>query len=494
MSDPGSACRKGLLAGGTFALIEAALSVYMPVALDPRPTPLVLLASVLGTAALIGALSWLLSVLNLRSSVGLALALWAAVWGPHNATLAGWHRVGWAPTMVIAGTSIVAPGLGVTLGVLGGASGAIFRSRGGSAGLQPLHREWGSRETQPDILLVTVDAVRGDSGLMHQGRWRVDSPFSPTQGWTHYTTAVAAAPWALPSMHSILAGQPVKDHGGGLDLGESLSRRVPDAVPLPYRLQQAGYETRALVSNPFLSVEQGFADGFDHWSHSADVAEPILLLDYFNRLDALISGETRDLDLERNQRLVRAAEVLFETPASRPRFVWVHLTPRRNHLESGMLDEAAYQKRLSETRLLLARLNRASPNAIMAVVGTHGEAHGENGRWGEGRALGDPELRVPLAIRRPGTQGGSVSRQVATADLARTLLAAGADARHFPGQHLMESRVKPIEVGGTHTGDHRFAARTASGHYIEREPGVVGPGVKASDRTEENLRLSGYLD
>jgi len=295
-------------------------------------------------------------------------------------------------------------------------------------------------------------------------------------------------------MHSLLSGMPVKDHGGGLDLGETSSRRVSDAIPLPYRLQQAGYETRALVSNPFLSVEQGFADGFDRWSHSADVAEPILLLDAFHRLDARLSGEPRSIDLERNHRLVRAAEALFETPANRPRFVWVHLTPRRDHLGSGVVDEVEYTRRLQETRLLLARLNRVSQGAIMAVVGTHGEAHGENGRWGDGGVLGDPELRVPMAIRRPGTQGGVEDRQVATADLARTLLAAGADARHFPGQHLMQARTKPIEVGGTRTSDHRFSARTTSGHYIEREPGVVGPGVKASDRTEENLRMSGYLD
>jgi len=295
-------------------------------------------------------------------------------------------------------------------------------------------------------------------------------------------------------MHSLLSGYSVKEHGGGLDLGRTASRRVPDAIPMPYILQQAGYETRALVSNPYLSVEQGFADGFDRWSHSASVAEPILLLDVFNRMKSRLQGEPRTIDMERNQRLVRAAEALLETPSARPRFVWVHLTPRRDHIEGGALNEAAYERRLRETRLLLSRLNRASEGWVMAVVGTHGEAHGENGRWGEGGTLADPELRVPMGIRRPGTQGGVVSRPVATADIARTLLAAGADARHFPGQHLMQVRRKPIEVGGTLTSDHRFGARTKSGHYIEREPGVVGPGVKASDRTEENLRMSGYLD
>ena len=494
MSTSLNAAKNGLMAGAAFAVIEGSLAIYMPVALDPQPTPLVMLGSVVGTAALIGIMSWMISIFSARAAVGLALALWAAVWGPHNARLAGWHRVGWAPTVVIAGTSMVAPVLGLTLGVLGGASGAVFRSRGGPAGLRPVGREVGNRQSQPDIVLVTVDAIRADAGLMHEGRWRADSPFSPTQGWTHFTGEVSSAPWTLPSMHSLISGMPVKDHGGGLDLGATLSRRVPDAIPLPYRLQQAGYETRALVSNPYLSVEQGFADGFDRWSHSADVAEPILLLDLFNRVVSKVTGQSRSIDIERNQRLVRAAEVLLQTPATRPRFIWVHLTPRRDHIEADGLDGEAYERRLQETRLLLSRLNRASKNSIMAVVGTHGEAHGESGRWGDGGALGDPELRVPMAIRRPGTQGGVVNRQVAAADLPRTLLAAGADARHFPGQHLMQARSKPIEVGGTRTSDHRFSARSKSGRYIEREPGVIGPGVKASDRTEENLRLSGYLD
>ena len=494
VSTPWDAAKGGLMAGAAFAVLEAGLALYMPVALDPSPTPLVLVASVLGTAVLIGVLSWLSSAVNTRSAVGIALALWAAAWGPHNARLAGWHRVGWAPSVVIGGTALVAPGVGVALGVLGGASAGLFRSRGGPEGLQPIRREAGNRDAQPDIVLVTVDAIRADSGLMHEGQWRADSPFSPTQGWTHFTDAVSAAPWSLPSVHSLLSGMPVNEHGGGLDLGDSFSRRVPDAVPMPYRLQQAGYETRALVSNPFLAIEQGFADGFDRWSHSAEVAEPILLLDVYNRVMSWSTGKPRDIDLERNQRLVRAAEALLETPSVRPRFLWIHLTPRRAHIDGGALDGPAYEERLQQTRLLLARINRASSGAIMAVVGTHGEAHGENGRWGDGSALGDPELSVPMAIRRPGTQGGVVSRPVATADIARTLLAAGADARHYPGQHLMQVRTKPIEVGGTRTSDHRFAARTTSGHYIEREAGVVGPGVKASDRTEENLRLSGYLD
>ena len=185
MSTSWSAARNGFFAGAAFAVLEASLTAILPVALDPQPTPLVVLASVLGTAVLIGVASWFASAINTRAAVGIALALWAAVWGPHNSRLAGWHRVGWAPTIVIGGTALVAPGLAVTLGVLGGASGGLFRTRGGPEGLQPLRREAGDRRSQPDILLVTVDAVRADAGLLHEGKWRADSPFSPTQGRTH---------------------------------------------------------------------------------------------------------------------------------------------------------------------------------------------------------------------------------------------------------------------------------------------------------------------
>ena len=130
----------------------------------------------------------------------------------------------------------------------------------------------------------------------------------------------------------------------------------------------------------------------------------------------------------------------------------------------------------------------------MAITSDHGEALGEEGRWGHGRRLSDIELHVPLAIRRPNTQGGVMDEPVAVADLGHTLLAMAGAARHFPGQNLHGLREEPIEVGGVRGDGGQFAARNRSGQYIARESGVVGPGVRISDESLERLQAIGYVD
>ena len=75
MSTPWDAAKGGLVAGAVFASLEASLALYMPIALDPSPTPLVFAASIAGTAVLIALLAWLASAINARSAVGIALAL-----------------------------------------------------------------------------------------------------------------------------------------------------------------------------------------------------------------------------------------------------------------------------------------------------------------------------------------------------------------------------------------------------------------------------------
>jgi len=495
MSHAWQATKVATLSGATFALLEGASAFLYPVPLDPSPTHFAVVISVVATGMALGIVAFMLAhFVSPRHAAGLTLALWAAVWGPHEAEVAGWHRVGWAPPIVIGGLAIVAPPLAVGLGTLGGVSGSIFRRRGGRVGLAPLSRATLEKGQSPDILLVTVDAVRSDARLLNVGQWRRDSDFSPVQGWTHFTQAVASGPWVLPSMHSLFSGQPVRVHGGGLPTEGGTSRRLSDSIPFPYVLQQVGYSTAAVVSSPFLSVEQGFADGFDSWSHSADSVEPILLLHQWNRLVSALTDEPREIDRTRNARMTAEVIRLMAKSSARPRFIWVHLVPPRGYLEGNRLDKAAYEESIQSARTLIRKMARNGDGWVVAVAGTHGEAFGEDGSWGDGDDLSEPLLRVPLAIRRPNTQGGVVSRAVSTADLPKSLLATAAMGQHFPGRNLMSVRRKPIEVGGVRHNSGLFAARNVNGKYLVSEPGETGPGVKASDRTEENLRRSGYLD
>jgi hypothetical protein len=508
MSETFRPVRAGFFAGLVFAALEAAAARVNPVVLDPTPTALTIVLSVLATGLLLALCAAFLSRISPRHAAALSMALWAAAWGPHQARIAGWHRVGWAPAIVLGCTAVLAPGLALAVGSLGGITGAVFRRRGGTVGITAREREDADASLSPSMLLITVDSVRADAALLQEGRWRSDSFYSPIEGWTHFSQAVAPAPWTLPSMHSLMSARPVREHGGGLPVGGGYSRRVSKALPFPYVLQQSGYETLAFVSNPYLSQEQGFADGFGHWSHAADAVEPIMLLHVFNRWSARLRGEVSELIQTRDQRLIAAAAAAIRQPSKRPRFIWVHLSLPNDYsrdlftLTDGVVappeDEGAaralYQANVAATRVAMLSLTRATPGWVVAITSDHGESMGEGGRWGHGNTLSDAELRVPLAIYRPNTQGGVVDRQVAVADLGHTLLAAAGIGRHFPGQNLLSGRVRPIEVGGLKADSEAFGARTSGGKYIRRSPGVVGPGVHRRDQTEEKLRASGYLD
>jgi hypothetical protein len=502
------AVRTAFFAGVLFAVLEAMVFFMAPSPLDPTPTMFATALSVVGTGVLLAVGARVMAELSPRSAAGMILAVWAGVWGPHQARMNGWHRVGWAPPLVIGAAAFLLPGSAVIMGTLGGAAGAVFRHRGGKAGLTPIVRDQVTTDGLPDILLVTVDTVRSDALLMHGGRWKPDSPFSPMRGWVHYKEAIAPAPWTLPSMHSLMSSMPVREHGGGLPTSVGKSRRINESIPIAYMLQRAGYETTAIVSNPLLSPEHGFADGFDHWLHTDDSVEPMLLLNVYNRIRARLSGSTGEIDHGRDARVVRRAIEVMGAPSNRPRFVWVHLVTPQNYATDPVIDipgwtkgttdedllKMSYVASIDMTRRYLLRLNAAARSWIVVVTADHGESMGEGGVWGHGTGLNDAELRVPLAIRRPNTQGGVVTRQVSTADVGHTLLSVTGDARGFPGKNLLKRRQTPVEVGGVENDGSMFAARMASGKYIPRKPGTVGPGVMLSDQSQVHLKASGYLD
>ena len=483
-------------AGMVFAGLEVWAAFAVPSPLDPVPTVGTAALSIVATGAVLGGIAGVLALVTPRMAAGLAMAVWAGFWGPHQAQNAGWYRVGWCPPLVVAGLSYVSPPMAVAVGALGGAAGALVRPGSDAAGLTPMTREQRTGDDQPNILLVTVDGVRKDSLLLHGGRWKPNSPFSPMGGWTHFSEAVAPAPWSLPSMHSLMSSMPVREHGGGLPTALGHSRRVNDAVPFAYMLQTAGYETTAIVANGTLSPEHGFADGFDEWMHTDDAVEPLLLLHLYGQARAAMTGETREIEATKNDRVVAQGLRSLGAPTRQPRMLWLHLSaPDAVHdIMNGVDAATAYANGVERRRQQIARLAAAAPGWVVAVVGTHGISMGEEGRWGFGHGLTDEELRVSMAIRRPGTQGGVVERQVATADLGHTLLASAGKARHFPGQNLLKSRATPVEVGGVRNDGNAFAGRTTRGQYLMRESGIVGPGVQLSDRSQENLRRTGYLD
>lgn len=120
--------------------------------------------------------------------------------------------------------------------------------------------------TPPNLVMVVVDTLRAD----HMSLYGYERETTPgltqwAQGATVFDQASAGSSWTLPSMHMLMTGRYLA--GGKLLM-------TPDQRPLPLILQEAGYETGAVVSNPILSPEQGYDLGYDSYQLAPTPLEP----------------------------------------------------------------------------------------------------------------------------------------------------------------------------------------------------------------------------
>ena len=412
--------------------------------------------------------------------LALGLAAWALAWAPQlgRDLDLGWPvAAGLAVAVTLALLARRFVWLALVLGLLGPAARPFVRAS--PATLLPAARARG-----PDILLLTVDTVRADAGLVDHlsGAWR------------RYDQAISAAPWTLPAVTSLLSGEPVRVHGAGLPLQAGRYTRPVDGTPwLPEVLQQAGYRTVAVVCNPYLRPENGFDRGFHRFLHFDAAAEPLVGTWAFQLWRTRISGRVEALRHQRDALLEgRARAELARASADGPggHLLWVHLLAPHEYTRDPVaaphgwhpgtrdpaLLQAIYATNVADAAARVNRLAQAARGWVVAVTADHGEAFGEGGQWGHGHALDDAELRVPLALTGPGIEAGIVSGSVPSADLARTL-ADLAGVTGLPGEDLRLAGPQAVEVGGLRRDAGAFARRDVDGHYAPRPTGAQGEGA-----------------
>lgn len=294
---------------------------------------------------------------------------------------------------------------------------------------------------RPNLLLITVDALRADA----------IPPGGRIDRWmdrgVRYERAYAQGAQTDVSVASLMAGRyplnlpwrtavvTTSEQGWALADGPPSGggRWAATSVPGPYpspllaeRLRRVGYRTAAVayvgddvLFPEVLRLEAGF-DSFDRfadrgWHPPAD-------------------GKVVDLALERLGALT-AAE-----PAN-PWFLWVHLYDPH---ESGG-DPETYRSLVagadSAAGRLLDHAASAQPRPTwMALTADHGEALGERGATGHGASLSEAAIRVPLLLTGPGLKPRRELGPVALVDLTATLCAlAGADRSSMNGVSLLEA-------------------------------------------------------
>jgi len=323
------------------------------------------------------------------------------------------------------------------------------------------------KERPPSLLLVVIDTLRADAvsayGDVPGTTPNLDALAASGES---YTRAYAPSPWTVPSHASLLSGLEIPAHGVGLG-GRVV---LPEAVDtLAERLRAAGYQTAGFSENALVSGDFGFDQGFDHFA--VRTAE-----------QQFAAGQKGAINVEEEIRLW-----LDGRDPERPFFIFINLYDphepyavreenrflppgvvtedakslgaggRTSHLicdripsasELGILrglylgDVAAADAKLGTVLALLEA--RDIENLVTVVTSDHGEHFGERRLLDHEFSVQEEVLRVPLVVRRPGAQPGTIQQPVELRDVAQSLLSwAGAETSPITARGLESAARSP---------------------------------------------------
>lgn len=290
---------------------------------------------------------------------------------------------------------------------------------------------------QPDVVMIVVDTLRWDhcgfnSGAPHtpflDRLAKTASVYSQCRSFSSNTNIAMASLWTGQEPHETTV----------LTQLIAMPQRLET---LAERFQQAGYTTYGLVTNPILSPDKGFAQGFDQYQ-LVDDSDSML-----EHLGTLVTNDQRT-----------------------PRFIYIHLMdchfpyrPGRfaepyncnnfryfNEVAQGQLSltEMLFNPPLDTVQLATARhmyaasvrhsdhviqqiaalMTNTWQQSAVIVSADHGESLGEHGYFfGHSLMTYETTIRVPLLVRRPNQQQGHVEELPVTHSDLHDALAAWCD-------------------------------------------------------------------
>ncbi len=346
---------------------------------------------------------------------------------------------------------------------------------------------WGSpmlvgaaADARPNVVLISLDTVRAD----HLSLYGYSRPTTPhlaawSRRWaTVFDTAVASAPWTLPSHVSMLSGLDAVHHG--------VNRHGPvpgDLNLLPQRFAAAGYETFATTAGVLLTPELGFARGFDEFrvrgrmeslpewdaelgrgvndtvawvarhrderfflffhtyeAHAPYQAREPFFGEFGGRREQLNGGSPVWMEEAGFEHWVRPLYNLF----SPEEFAGGREYPKRvlsavdrdlvaTLYDSGLAYIDSQMARLLEYMDVTGLLE----DTVVVITADHGESLYEHGLVGHS-SLYDHDLLVPLVVAAPidASRGRRVAQQVRSVDIAPTL----AELAGLPAESEIDGR------------------------------------------------------
>ena len=337
-------------------------------------------------------------------------------------------------------------------------------------GLKELQTVGLPRENLPNILLITIDTLRADH-LSCYGYKRIKTPNIDrlAQEGILFEKAISQAPWTTPSLASLLTSLYPSVHKGGeriSGLRKKGFKRIGDSIPrLPEVLRKKGYFTQAILSNPHLTKEEGFAKGFIGFKNLADRYE--LESFFLLRLIKHIRAHVKPHWYTPGDIITVEAINWLNSNAQRRFFLWVHYTDPHvpYHPPARYIEDLRYKGRFRNMRLtdfanikegdyhlsledreyiealyrgeirfvdaevgrLIDRLKELDiyDKTIIILTSDHGEEFWEHLGFEHGHTLYNELLHVPLIISlgnyKP-IRGEVVNQQVRLIDIFPSLL------------------------------------------------------------------------
>jgi len=282
---------------------------------------------------------------------------------------------------------------------------------------------WGQaaapRRASPDVFLVTIDTLRADHVGCY-GYKQIETPAldSLAADGVRFTHAFTHSPITNTSHTTILTGLLPSVHGV-TDFGVPLAAQHKTSAEL---LKKKGYQTAAFIGAVILDSST-LAPGLDRG------------FDFYDNFPAKTNSKERFGRVERRgMEVVQHAEGWLEKHRTGSRFVWVHLfdphdpyeppPPYSEKYKNPYDGEIAYADSALGNFIAFLKKSGAYPNAIVIVVGDHGEGLGEHGEETHGLFLYDSTLHVPMILKMASVahRGVVIDAQVRTTDILPTIL------------------------------------------------------------------------
>jgi len=312
---------------------------------------------------------------------------------------------------------------------------------------------------KPNVILIVIDTVRKDHlscyGYNRQTMPRIDD-FAKDA--VRFDDAIAASPWTLPSIASILTGLYPHNHQAGYagkdpkTNQEGLTYLSQGAITLTEVLFQNQYQTVGIFQSPFMDPGLGLNRGFEvyNWepgdnmqtrsaSEVSDLAmewldktrnksQPFfLVLHYFD--PHLAYAPPPDLALPFTLKYQGKMKPPFNP--SEPELEKIQKGQIKFSKEDQSFIEGLYNGELNYVDFAIGRffdyLKFANlyDQSLIILTSDHGEEFWDHNSFEHGHSLYQELLQVPLIVRLPGgeNKGLVIKERVSQVDIAGSVLA-----------------------------------------------------------------------